>query len=319
MKRILASVYFIFSFTTAFAASSSSSTSTSIQTSKTTAVIFVPMQHKAMDQIVLGFREEALKLMPDLEVKVVNAQGDSHVLRSMLQQALHKNIDFFLPIGTQTTQMAVSLVKDKPVIALAALPFKHKNCMSMVDDEIGVKDFVGFLSKLPRHQHLSLVHSSSEKVMPIVKSLKQDSLKLGIELQTLMVHSQPEIISAIKALHKDTQGIVMLKDHLVVSGVSILAQEAKKRQIPVISSDEGSLQAGAHLAFGVHEADIGRKGAILVKRIRQKENLCQHVESFQKSELKVFFQPQTLGGLGMKSLDEAQKLFSPYKVVSVTP
>ena len=59
----------------------------------------------------------------------------------------------------------------------------------------------------------------------------------------------------------------MLKDELVVSGIRVLIQQAQRRQIPVIASDDGSVSNGAAFALGVKESDIGKYAAISTAKI----------------------------------------------------
>ncbi len=257
---------------------------------KKSAVVFVPMQHKAMDEIVAGLRSEMTKILPHVELTVAEAHGDMNVMRSLIVQAKHKKADVLLPIGTQATQMTAALAGQTPVVGLATLPFPHQNCMSIVEDEVASREFVAFLVKrFPEFKKIAIVYSSSEKMLPQVQQLEVELLKNKITLQKLMVHAQPDIFNAVKNLGKDTQAVLILKDHLVVSGVSILVQEAKRRNIPLIAADEGSVKNGATLALGVSESDIGRRGAVMMKRMLQSDKqLCQHVESFVGKDLQVF-------------------------------
>ncbi len=60
-----------------------------------------------------------------------------------------------------------------------------------------------------------------------------------------------------------------MKDHLIVSGINILKQEAFKRRIPIIASDEGSVISGATIAVGVQEKQIGVEAGLMAKKILQ--------------------------------------------------
>ncbi len=74
---------------------------------------------------------------------------------------------------------------------------------------------------------------------------------------------------AIKNAPENTQSFIILKDHLIVSGINILKQEAFKRRIPIIASDEGSVISGATIAVGVQEKQIGVEAGLMAKKILQ--------------------------------------------------
>src|SRR3989338_6008023 len=66
--------------------------------------ILVPMEHRAMDEIVAGFKETLTQRYPGkITFLVKNAEGDINLQRSILQSFEQKSIDLYAPIGTQTT------------------------------------------------------------------------------------------------------------------------------------------------------------------------------------------------------------------------
>ena len=93
------------------------------------------------------------------------------------------------------------------------------------------------------------------------KFLDSISKDKNINVQKMMIKDLPELYSVSKMIDDDSELLFILKDHMVVSGIQTLAQAAKQRQIPVVTSDEGSVIEGGAFALGVQEQDIGRGGA----------------------------------------------------------
>lgn len=84
-----------------------------------------------------------------------------------------------------------------------------------------------------------------------------------------MIQNLNDMPVAVKNAPENTQSFVILKDHLVVSRINILKQEAFKRRIPIIASDEGSVISGATIAVGVQEKQIGVEAGLMAKKILQ--------------------------------------------------
>ena len=82
-----------------------------------------------------------------------------------------------------------------------------------------------------------------------------------------MIQNFNDVPVAVKNALENTQSFIILKDHLIVSGINILKQEAFKRRIPIIASDEGSVISGATIAIGVQEKQIGVE--VMAKKILQ--------------------------------------------------
>lgn len=249
--------------------------------------ILMPMDHAALREIVSGFKDKLSSLSKDsLEFKVQNAQGDMNVQRSIIQQFVNQKVDVIVPIGTTATQMAVKLAREQPIVSLAAIHKANQSTgqstehsyessdnqklpkMTGVLDEIGPKKPLTLLAKvIPSLQKITLVHSSSEKVFPEIEELMNYARTQNLEVQKLMIQTLPDIYTISRLIDKDSEAIFILKDHLVVSGVKALVQEAKKKHIPVVAMDEGSVKEGASFALGVKERIIGEQGAILAYKV----------------------------------------------------
>ena len=87
-----------------------------------------------------------------------------------------------------------------------------------------------------------------------------------------MIQTLVDMPLAVRSAPKNIDAFLILKDHLIVSGINLLTQEAQKRSIPIIASDEGSVINGATIAIGVREKDIGIESAKIAREILQGTN-----------------------------------------------
>ena len=109
------------------------------------------------------------------------------------------------------------------------------------------------LKQLPVLKNMAVFYSASEKIMPEIEALKIYAAQEKIALHLVMIQNLTDLSAGVKTAPSDVQAFIVLKDHLVVSGLNILIQEARRRAIPVLASDEGSVLEGATLAIGVQE------------------------------------------------------------------
>jgi putative tryptophan/tyrosine transport system substrate-binding protein len=254
------------------------------QTPKTSITIGIiePVEHTAMTAIVEGFAENLHKIYhKPVIIKIENAQNDPNLQRAIIQKMDAANYDILVPIGVAATQMTLAMVHDKPVIGLAAnlsnadrQHLRHCN-VAIVHDEISVQQLLSFIHAVyPQLTTLSLVHSAADKVLPEVQTAIAAGKQFGITVKPVMVTTLPELYTAAQSLPSQTEGIFILKDVMIVSGISTLAKVATDRHIPLITSDQGSVQDGAGFALGVHEREIGASGAQLAAGILSGTAAC---------------------------------------------
>ena len=159
---------------------------------KPTVGIIVPMEHTALNQIIEGFKKELAD--QDINCKVLNAQGDPNIQKTIIQKLMQEDCDLFVPIGTATSQMTLNLAKDRKVLCLAAnqsvIPVGQNIKATVLDDTFSAKDSLSFLHNLfPNIKKISLIYSSSEKIAEEISSVDEAAKLYGIQVQKLMVHS----------------------------------------------------------------------------------------------------------------------------------
>lgn len=283
---------------------------------KTTIGVIMPMDHMALREIVEAFKATMLQEAPHVHIKVQNAQGDMNLQHSIIQQFINEPVNVLVPIGTAATQMTVSMVKAQPIVSLAAVYTEkerqaHK-LLTGILDEIGPQKPLDFMKAVfPELKKITLVYSNSEKVFPEVAALIEYAPEKGIHVQKLMIQSLSELYTLSHRIDSDSQAIFVLKDHLIVSGIRTVVQEAGKQNIPVITCDEGSVMEGALFALGVQEKMIGVLGAKRVMQVLQGVPI-QDLPLTPVSHLAVFYNQKT-GAAQKFDSERLQKLTTEYQ------
>lgn len=237
--------------------------------------VIVPIQHKAMDDIVAGFKSKLKNSGDDKRVVEFNAMGDINNITSVINQ-VSESYDYgvIIPIGTNATTIAINSTNTKPIIALAStidendrqeLIKKGHNNITNVQDEIPVKTILSFITKLGRNKVL-LVYSNDERIQKQVDEAEKISVDYGLKIKKFNVVNSTDIYSITSAIG-DSECILVLKDHIIVSMINVLVEAAHEHSLPVITSDEGSIIASADLAIGVKESQIGELGAEILNEM----------------------------------------------------
>ncbi|MDX1901640.1 MAG: ABC transporter substrate binding protein [Gammaproteobacteria bacterium] len=245
--------------------------------------IIEPIEHTAMDEIVAGFKKTLAKNFDGpVAVHIENAEADPSLERAIIQKMRDAHYTMIVPIGVDATEMTLSMTKNIPVVSLASdLSDKARQKLNpcnvaAVHDEISSAQILSFIHQVyPHLKNLVLVHSSANKVFPEVQATIAAGKKFGITIHPMMVSTLAELYSVSQSLPTKTEGIFILKDSLIASGIATLANVATQKHIPLISSDQGSVQNGAGFALGVHESRIGEEGAILAAQILKGRSACE--------------------------------------------
>lgn len=211
-----------------------------------------------MTQIVSGINES----LDNYNITVQNAQGDQNIQLALIKQMY--DYDIVMPIGSSACQMTLAHRHNKYTVCVAAKMDRNTDFATGINDEIPITISI---AKLPMLKHITVIYSATEKIAPEVEELKKYADENKIDLHLHMIQNLSDITSAVKTSPANTDAFLVLKDHLIVSAINIITKEAMHRKIPVMTSDEGSVQNGATFAIGVKEKDIGIEAGKIAKLI----------------------------------------------------
>lgn len=284
--------------------------------------IVLPIEVKAMDEIVAGFEATIQKdSKVPVEFKVANAQGDMNMERAIIAQMQAANYNVIVPIGSDATELSASMVQDKAIVSLASSFSQQqrqqmKNCnIAVVHDEIPVTQQINFLHAVdPNIKNIVLIHSASDKIFPQVQEAIAAGKANGITVKDMLAPTLNDIYSVANNIPANAQAIFVLKDAMIVSGITTLQIAAAKNHIPLYTSDQGSVQDGAGFSLGVHEKQIGIDGGELAADILNGKAACD-LPIVDMTKLTVFVNKDSLDkeGQSLASL-QAAALKNHYKI-----
>ncbi|MGB0919025.1 MAG: ABC transporter substrate binding protein [Holosporaceae bacterium] len=273
--------------------------------------VVVPATHPAMSAIVAGLCER----LPtqDYQVTVQNAQGDAMLQQQIIQQMKMRRLDAILPIGTQTSLMTLAQIKDTPVVCVAAAfqtaqKAHPQQKVAVINDEISSVSVLRFLKACrPDLQTVGILYGNSEKNVPDIESAKAFCKKHKLKLCLRKVDTLAEVHLNAETLAKEVQVIIVLKDHLVVSGIASLITAAQKAGTLLFAMDDGSVSAGAPLGLGVLEKEIGHTAADVLQKMLVAPS-SQKVRQVTMKKLHVFYNPKAFQTQSFLTFEQVEKV-----------
>lgn len=267
--------------------------------------LVLPIQHQALTDIVNGFEKKLASLSPQpIQFEIKNAQGDINIQHSIIQSFnMNPDIKLVVPIGTTATEMAMRMVKNKPILAIAAQLTEQQRqqspnqAITALIDEFPPEKTLQLIQKVqPQLTNLTVIYSSDPKIYSTIQKLdalvKTDYPE--IKLKKILVTQLSDLYTITQRIKTDTQGVLIFKDSLIVSGINTLAKKVSELQIPLITSDQGSVSNGATYALGVSEQQIGIEAAPIAQTILSGEKTAQQIPLQYMSKPRVFYNHMAL-------------------------
>lgn len=232
--------------------------------------LVLSIQHRLMDEIEKGLREELEDLEYETEISVQNTMDDVTMCRNSLQSMFSNELDFVVVVGQTPSQMAVKMNSgESTVIAVGGGGIEEKNTKKckIVQDDLELGDSLGFLQAVvPGIEKFALVASCIDTVIPQIKKVESFVEQENIKMQKLIVQRLSGLPDLLVTIDPKSQAIVVLKDLTVMSGIGMVIKEAERLKIPLIVADGASVQDGATIAIGVSGLETGRVAGQVIKK-----------------------------------------------------
>jgi putative ABC transport system substrate-binding protein len=259
------------------------STATAEKPAKTLAITQI-VEHPSLDEMRRGIIDELADNGyiegQNLKVNFQSAQGNTGTAGQIAKQFVGDSPDAIVAISTPSAQSIVAATTSIPIVYTAVSdPLGAK--LLTADGKPFQDNLTGLSSQLPLDPQLDLL----QKIKPNLKTIGyvyspgeansvslRDSLKAalparGLSLLDIPANRPTDIGMATRSLQGRADIIYTSFDNNVASAFEAMTQAANEIQIPIIASDEFSVQRGATAALGVNDYDFGRVTGKMVYRI----------------------------------------------------
>ncbi len=210
------------------------------------------------------------------------AEGKLDRLDQLARELVEQKPDVIVVGGTSVAVAAKKATSTIPIVVIGAGDLVEagliKSFMYPGSNVTGVArmspDFFGMRLKLIKEvlPKASQVAALSNPKTPgndgRLKDFELGAKALGLTFQSVKASSTNELDKAIGAAAKGgANAIFPLRDSLFNNNVSLIAQSAIKNRLAVVYDQEGFVEAGGLMSYGVNLADMSRRGADYVDKI----------------------------------------------------
>ena len=282
-----------------------------------------PLTHTSLNQIRDTIVNELTASGLDFQIVTRNAEGDSSVLSTILENVKNDGVDILVPIATNTAQSAKMVFEDAgiPVVFAAvsdpvAAGLTGDDCgfITGVSNNIPAAEIVRLISDFqPEYRKIGFLYTSSEtNSVSTINAAKAYCDANGIAYEEASIANLSELQTAAETLiSKGVDALYTGNDNSIASAMSTYTDVAYEHGIPVYCGADSMVADGGFATIGVDYVQLGKQVAQIVVRIaggEQPENIPYEV----LSEYAKFVNLQAAGRIGM---DIGEDILASYKAL----
>ncbi|MGL4391977.1 MAG: ABC transporter substrate-binding protein [Fusobacteriaceae bacterium] len=233
------------------------------------------VEHSALDQVRVGFEKAMKDSKLDYVIDYQNPQNDMATQQLIINSFVTKKKDLILAISTPSAQIALSTVKNIPILFAAIADPKSAGLLrkGISGTSHGVpvdKQLKDLKRAFPNAKKVGIVYNTSEKNSEyIMEMVRSEGPKIGLEVFVSGVTSANELPSSLDVLLKKVDVLYMTTDNLTTSSFALIIQKANQNKIPVVGAIAEQVEAGAVFANAIDFTKLGyQTGEMAIKVLK---------------------------------------------------
>ena len=263
------------------------------------------VEHSALDANYQGFvdglKEAGYVDGENIKIDYHNAQGEQANCVTIAEKLINDRDDLIFAIATPAAQAVANLTKDIPILVSSVTD--PASAMLVNSNEApggnvsGTSDLtpcavqMELLKKLvPSAKTVGMLFCSSEQNSYFQIALAEKACDdLGLKYIEATVSNSNEIYQVVQNLCSKVDVIYSPTDNMIASGMSLVAQIANEKKIPVICGEEGMVNAGGLATYGINYYELGKQTAKMAVRILKDgaKPSDMPIEYLEKCDLKI--------------------------------
>ena len=287
---------------------------------KLTVAIVQPMSHSSLDQIRDTIAAE-LEGNTSIELRFENANGDTTVLNTIMQNLRNDDIDILVPIATGGAQSAKAAFEGSgvPIVfaavsdpEAAGLTGEGSEDITGVSNNIPADQIVQLISDFqPDFQKIGFLYNSSEtNSVSTIEAAKAYCDENGIAYEEASIASLTDLQTACESLiDRGVDALYTGNDNSIASAMPTYTDIAYTSGIPVYCGADSMVADGGLATIGVDYVQLGTQVAAIVERIVAGESPAD-IPYETLSEYARFVNLQAAGRLGLDLSDAVMENYT---------
>jgi len=298
------------------------STTTTDKPAKTLAITQI-VEHPSLDDMRRGIIDELADNGyiegQNLTINFQSAQGNTATAGQIAKQFAGDNPDAIVAISTPSAQSVVASTTSVPIVYTAVsdplaaklinadgTPFQDN--LTGLSSQLPLEPQIDLLQQIkPNAKTIGYVYSPGEANSVALRDrLKEILPTRGLSILDIPANRPTDIGMATRSLQGRADIIYTSMDNNVASAFEAMTQAANELKMPIVASDEFSVQRGATAALGVNDYDFGRKTGKMVYRILNGEAVST-IKPEVMNDLTLYVSPKHAKAQGVSLSAEMMK------------
>jgi len=280
--------------------------------------IIQTISHPALEEAKKGFIDYLTEKLGDkIGFITKNAQGipgQAHLIAQSFQN--DNQCNGILAIGTMAAQAALQNNNHKPLFFAAVTnPYtigleKNARYACGALDILNTEKQIELMQIVTPHiKRIVLLYNISEaSAQTTAKSLKEELIKNGYQVETINITKESEIPLVIDHALESGDALITPLDNTIATAASFIAHKAITAKKPFFVSDNLLVQQGALAAAGVNYYELGRKAAACTFSVLVEEKIPGDLGFFNTPEQEFVVNETTLKALGLPKPSSYDKI-----------
>ena len=230
------------------------------------------VQHEALDLATQGFIDAVTAAIPDAEIEVQNASGDTPACSTIANTFVSENVDLIMANATPALQAASAATADIPVLATSiteygvALGIDDFNGVTGINvsgtsDLAPLSEQAAMVKELfPEAKKVGLLYCSAEaNSIYQVKVVGEELAKLGYETEEFPFTDSNDVASVAQNAADNCDVIYIPTDNTAAAYKETIGNVVIPASIPVIAGEEGICSGCGVATLTISYYDIGYK------------------------------------------------------------
>lgn len=243
--------------------------------------IVQPMDHPSLNQIretIIAELDE-LGLSDQIEIECENANGDSTLLTTIMQNLIGDGVDLLVPIATSTAQVAAATTEEIPIVFSAVSNPIEAGLVTSFDETTGnitgvsnsipIEDIFELAKELTPDVHtFGFVYNSSEVNSATgIEKAKAYCDANGITYKEVSITGTSDLQQAVSSLVGEVDAFFTPNDNTVAAAMSTYLEIATEAGIPIYVGADSMVNDGGFATVGIDYTVLGKQTAQMIQRI----------------------------------------------------
>jgi len=238
------------------------------------------VEHPALDAMRKGVADRLKEKGIDFDYDVHIAQGNMATNTQIVGQIIGERPDVVLAIATPGAQACAQKIRDTPIVFTGVTDPVTAGLVKDIANT-GGKNITGMSDFPPMNRHMALIrelvpnvktigiiyNSGEPNAVPILKALKEEAAKFGINVEEATIANSSGVYQAAKSLVGRCDVIYVGTDNTVISAIESAVKVCENNKLPLIVGDVDSVARGAIAAEAVDYYKMGLQTGDMIARI----------------------------------------------------